>query len=112
MFKKTLQLTLLSIAGTVTLIQNTGLAKALSAQTPFGEFQSFGEFINGLFKWGMPTIASIAVLMFIWAGFLYMTSKGDQANITAAKDIMTATIIGLVLLFTAGVLLTGVIGVK
>ena len=105
MYKKTLQFTLLSLASITILIQNTGLAKALTAQTPFGSFPDFNSFVNYLLGWGQPVIASIAVLMFIWAGFLYMTSKGDQANITTAKDIITGTILGLVLLFTAGVLL-------
>jgi hypothetical protein len=112
MYKKILQFTLLSIITSATIIQSTATTKAFTAQTPFGSFPNFGEFVQGLLDWGQPAIASLAVLMFIWAGFLYMTSKGDQANITVAKDIMTATIVGLVLLFTAGVLLKGVVGMK
>lgn len=112
MYKKTLKFTILAVTGAIALIQNTGLAKALEAQTDFGTFKSFGEFANEVFRWGMPTIGSLAVLMFIYAGFLYMTSKGDQANITTAKDIITATIIGLVVLFTAGILMKNVIGMK
>jgi hypothetical protein len=48
--------------------------------------------------------------MLIWAGYLYMTSQGNQDNITSAKDIITGVVLGLLLLFTAEILLKNVIG--
>lgn len=110
MNKKHLNITILTCAGTIAILLNTGLVRAIDAETDFGSYPDFTSFANAVMSWGMPVIGSLAVLMFIWAGFLYMTSKGDQANITAAKDIITATIVGLVLLFTAGIIMTRVIG--
>ncbi len=40
-----------------------------------------------------------ALLNFIYAGFLYMTSGGNDKQITKAKTVMVGTLIGVVLLF-------------
>lgn len=85
-------------------------AQSVTAQTDLGTFGTFGAFLSAFFVWGIPITGSLAILMFIYAGFLYMTSKGDQANITSAKDIITGVVLGLVLLFTAEILLRNVIG--
>lgn len=40
-----------------------------------------------------------ALLNFIYAGFLYMTSGGNDKQISKAKTVMVGTLIGVVLLF-------------
>ena len=43
----------------------------------------------------------IFVVLFVYAGFLYMTSGGNETTIEKSKKIMTATVIGLVIILAS-----------
>lgn len=81
-----------------------------STQTEFGSVNNFGDFLKLLFDWAIPVTGSIAVIMFIYAGYLYMTSQGDTGKIGEAKEIIVGVIVGVMLLFTIGILMRNVIG--
>jgi hypothetical protein len=52
-------------------------------------------------------LAVIAVVLCLYAGFLWMTAAGDEEKITKAKDILKAAVIGLIIIFIAdGISLT------
>ncbi len=55
----------------------------------------------------MPLIGSIAVIIFIYAGILFLTSAGDPGQIQKAKDAVKYAIIGIVIALAG----TGIIGV-
>lgn len=38
----------------------------------------------------------VAVIMIIWGGVKYVTSRGDAANVKSAKDTVTYAVIGLI----------------
>jgi hypothetical protein len=82
----------------------------VTVQTDFGTARNIGEFMGIFFDWAIPITGGVAVIMLIWAGYLYMTSQGNQENITSAKDIITGVVLGLLLLFGAEMLLKSVIG--
>lgn len=42
---------------------------------------------------------SIALLMFVWGGFLYLTSAGDSKRVTQGTDAMKWAVIGLAVMF-------------
>jgi len=44
----------------------------------------------------------IAVIMYVWAGILFLTSRGDPGRVTQAKKVLLYTTIGLVVIFLAG----------
>ncbi len=49
-----------------------------------------------LINFAITLIGVLGVIMFIYAGFLYMIAAGDEAKITKAKNTMTYSIVGLV----------------
>ena len=55
-------------------------------------------------------LGAVALVMIIYAGFLYMTSGGDPAKITKAKQIMINTIIGLTIIASAFAIVSYIIG--
>lgn len=71
-----------------------------------------GSYITILYKWVLPFCAGLAVLMMIYAGYLYMTSQGNPDNMKQAKDYIISALVGLALIILAGVILRSVIGVK
>ncbi len=68
-------------------------SNALSSSTDLPEM--IGNIINVLLSF----LAVIAVVLFVYAGFLWMTAAGDEEKVGKAKSIITACIIGLVIIF-------------
>lgn len=54
---------------------------------------------------------SIAVIMVIVAGIMYVTSSGDSGRVTKAKNMLTYAIVGLVVVIIAFAITNWVIGV-
>lgn len=49
----------------------------------------------------MAISGAVAFLLFVYAGLLYLTVGGKPANAGKAKDVIVATLVGLVLIFSA-----------
>ena len=50
-------------------------------------------------QWLLGTLGLIAVVINIYAGFLWMTAAGNDEKITKAKQILTYAAVGLVVIF-------------
>ena len=55
--------------------------------------------INNVITAALVFAGLIALIIIIYSGIRYMTSKGDQTVVDAAKKSMTYAIIGLVVIF-------------
>ncbi len=63
-----------------------------------GDIQStLGTIINA----ALTLIGTIFFILMIYAGFLWMTARGDEGQIDKSKQIISGTIIGLVLVVSA-----------
>ncbi|MEI6039894.1 MAG: pilin [Candidatus Berkelbacteria bacterium] len=96
-----------TVGAPVTQSNTTG-----NIDTDFGRVNNIGDYISKFFVWGLPILSGLAIAIFMYAGYLYMTSQGNQENITTAKDLMMGVVLGLLLLYTAQALLTNVIGIR
>lgn len=52
----------------------------------------------------LPFAGTIIVVLFIYAGFLWMTAQGDEGRVKQAKLIIRNAIIGTVLMFSSYVI--------
>lgn len=73
--------------------------RSLAIQTDFGDVNNIGEYLTNIFTWLTPIIISLAVLMTIYAGYIYMTSQGNPEALGRAKDIIIGVVVGLMLYF-------------
>jgi hypothetical protein len=74
-------------------------AQSLDIENPISGTSDFGDVID-LIADNLVTIAiPIGVLMYLWAGVLYITAGANPGNISKAKSIMLYTTIGLVIIF-------------
>jgi hypothetical protein len=88
------------------------LAKAASAQvnTPGVENipnlarGTFSSIIVDVLRWGLGIAGSVAVLMLIIGGFLYITSSGDEGRLEKAKNTIKNAIIGVIVILLAFVI--------
>jgi 3D (Asp-Asp-Asp) domain-containing protein len=66
------------------------------------------EYLVAIYKLGQIFGTIIAIAMIMMAGFMWLTSGGNQAMIGQAKDHISSAVIGLALLFGSYVILTTV----
>lgn len=75
-----------------------------SAPTDFGDFTTLTDYISAIITWAIPILGSIALLMFVYAGYIYITSQGNPEKINTAKEIVISTLVGILLLFGIGLI--------
>lgn len=56
-----------------------------------------GRVINAV----MGIVGSLALAMFIYGGFIWMTAAGNNERVTKGKDILIWATIGLIVIFSA-----------
>ena len=74
-----------------------GGAKEFGADPGGTIFYYFGE----IYKWAVPAIGVIAVIMIMIAGFQWMLAGGNATKVSAAKTRMTNSVVGLILVIGA-----------
>lgn len=85
--------------------------RQMAAVTEFGD-TDFGGYVSQILTWLVTIVGSLAVLMFIYAGYLYATSQGNPETLNQAKDIIVGVITGIILLFLIEVILVKTVGIK
>jgi len=66
----------------------------------------FYTYVSQVFQHQIIPISILgAVFMFVYGGILIIFSGGDAARVTAGKDIILGTIIGLIMILLATVIL-------
>ena len=71
---------------------------------PAPRFQSYGGAIGLIEKaanWLLYIVIALAVIFIIYAGFLYLTSGGDEDKTKAAKNYIIYAIIGIAIALLA-----------
>ena len=61
----------------------------------------FVQTVNNVIQFAVEISVLLAVLVFVWAGFLMVTSRGDTGQIQKAKGMFANVVIGLVILLAA-----------
>ncbi len=77
-------------------------ALALEIPNPLGSGAStIPQLIDKIATWLLEIGSIIAVIIVIWAAFLFMTSGGNQQKVTTARQTLWYAIIGLTVLLLA-----------
>jgi len=59
---------------------------------------SFSDYVKYFYAFSMKAAVALCTLMVVYAGYKYLTSKGDSSSINEAKDILFSTLMGAALL--------------
>ena len=86
---------LLSSAFLVSAQTNGPTNSVVTLPNPLGSTGDFPTLIVKITEYIRNIIGGIAVLMFIWAGILYLTSGANPANVQKANKAVVYAIIGL-----------------
>lgn len=69
------------------------------------------EIALSLINWMLGILALIAVIFILYAGFLWLTSAGNEDRIEKAKEILISTLIGLLIILAAWGIVLYVLGI-
>ena len=75
-------------------------SEAFIAETGLGK-PSLNFVISQIIKTALSFLGLIFVILIIYAGFLWLTSAGNEDKISKAKKIMVASVIGLAIVLSA-----------
>ncbi len=59
------------------------------------------EIVGNIMRAGINIVGALALLVFIYGGFIWLTSRGDSGKVAAGKEAMKWATIGLVVIFTS-----------
>ena len=93
------------------LLMNIPPAMAANEED-FRNAANVGDYVTKLYNWGIGIGSALAIMMLIYAGYLYASSQGNPDSIKQAKDLIIGALVGLALIILAGVILTKVIGIS
>jgi len=68
---------------------------------PLGSGVTIESFIGRLIKAILGLSGSVALLMFVWGGFQYLWSGGDDAKVKKGKETLKNAVLGIVIIFFA-----------
>lgn len=111
-FKMNKKLTALSVATIALAFPIVSLAVALIP--PPGIIGSFGGIFDAIFYLLWPIFAAYAVIMFIIAGFQFLTARGEPAEVAKARQSVVYGMVGVavgVLAFSIPFIVKGLLGV-
>ncbi len=76
---------------------------------PFGaqsEYGSFNEYFTALVNFAVGAAGLIAVLVIVYAGFIYTQSQGQADKVSMAKELIAGALTGLGLLLLTRLILS------
>jgi hypothetical protein len=59
------------------------------------------ELIANILKAAIGVVGALALLVFVYGGFIWLTSGGESAKVSAGKEAMKWAAVGLVVIFTS-----------
>ncbi len=64
-------------------------------------FASLADYINALYKYLVPVMSIVAIIMVMVAGLQYILSRGNPSAVKQAKERIVQAVVGIILLLSA-----------
>jgi hypothetical protein len=84
--------------------------KAMSSDPATGKITSnlLGLYIKGIYDYGLSIAGILAAIVLMAGGLIWLTSAGNETKVGQAKSMIISSITGLVILFSAWIILNTV----
>ena len=76
----------------------TGVGVGFPGGPNTGTDYTFPTYVKAIYAFSMKAAIALCTLMIIFAGYKYMTSRGESGSINEAKDILFSTLMGAAML--------------
>jgi len=103
-----MMLPLISLAadGPLDLLEETGIGTGSDGIPGTGNLP---ELIGNIIKFFLSFLGILAVILILYAGFLWMTAGGDTGKVDKAKAYIKNAVIGIIIIMSAYILTTFII---
>jgi len=91
----------INTASQISALDMTNKLETLANKASFQKQPNLAETIGQIIKGALSLLGVIFMLLVIYGGFLWMTAAGNEEQITKAKNILKASIIGLIIVIGA-----------
>ncbi len=87
--------------------ETTGTPEKVKLENPLGGTGTIGEvtsptkLIGNIIKTILTIVGALALAMFVYGGFTWLTSSGSPEKVKKGKDILIWAVIGLIVIFTS-----------
>lgn len=84
-------------------------AQAVSLNNPLGGFENIsqsGSFVGSIIARILAIVGALSLLMLIYGGLTMISAGGNDTRINKGKAIVTYTVIGLIVIFTAYIVIS------
>lgn len=85
------------------LITLLSFPSLVHAQVRFGD--DLSSYVTNFYNWSIGFGLALAVSMFVYAGYIMVTSAGDPSRVGFAKEIIVGSLAGITLLVAARLVL-------
>lgn len=93
------------LVAAVSLVALAGFALPVFAQDtptePITSFDDIIELIDTVASWLFTIILALAVVMLLYAAFLWLTASGDEDKVSTARKVLIYALIGIAIAFIA-----------
>ena len=102
-------------ASTLPLLPQMALAQ-VTIRSELGSTFGLGtadleQTVISIVQWALGLLALVAVVIIIWGGFTWITAGGNEEKIEKAKKLITAAVVGLIVVLLAWAIVIFVVGV-
>lgn len=66
--------------------------------------------VINIINWVLGLLGIVAVIMILWGGFTWLTAAGSEEKVEKAKEVISAAVIGLVIILLAWAIVNYVLG--
>lgn len=91
------------------LISRPSLLRAAELYNPLGKDATITTVIGRLITSLLGVTGSIALLMFVYGGFLWLISAGEAERVKKGKEVMKWAILGLVVIIGAYTIVSAIV---
>ncbi len=98
------------LAGAVAPTRDERPIAAIPTNTGVFQSTNLSGTIGIVIRWALGFIGIVVFLIFLFAGFEYATSGGDDSKASSARNRMVNAVIGLIIIFFAFVASNAILG--
>lgn len=66
--------------------------------------------VVNIINWVLGLLGIVAVIMILWGGFTWLTAAGNEEKVEKAREVISAAVIGLVIILLAWAIVNYVLG--
>ncbi|MBD3311356.1 MAG: hypothetical protein GF349_02565 [Candidatus Magasanikbacteria bacterium] len=79
----------------------TGNLQGVAQQARVDDKAELSEVVGSIINGALTLVGLVFLVLMVYAGYLWMTARGNEEQVEKSKKIITASIIGLVIVVSA-----------